>query len=81
MPSQEKAFAFRGHCGQIHNLLQQPVPFPYFHILNLMLVITLTIVAYILVPEGDWYLTVSARVALDQRPRSSPNPPHLVAPE
>lgn len=55
---QEKAFAFRGHCGQIHNLLQQPVPFPYFHILNLMLVITLTIVAYILVPEGDWYLTL-----------------------
>jgi len=55
---QEKAFAFRGHCGQITNLLKQPVPFPYFHVLNFMIVITLTIVAYVLVPMGKWYLTL-----------------------
>ena len=30
----EVAFKFRGHCGQILNLLKQPVPFPYFHLLN-----------------------------------------------
>ena len=30
------AFAMRGHCSQIVNLLKQPVPWPYFHILNLM---------------------------------------------
>jgi len=54
---QEKAFAFRGHCGQIVNLLKQPVPFPYFHILNLMIILNLTIVAYILVPEGKFFLT------------------------
>ncbi|KAL1506980.1 hypothetical protein AB1Y20_007844 [Prymnesium parvum] len=55
---QEKAFAFRGHCGQITNLLKQPVPFPYFHVLNLMIVVTLTLVAYMLVPMGIWPLTM-----------------------
>jgi len=55
---QEKAFAFRGHCGQITNLLKQPVPFPYFHVLNLMIVVTLTVVAYILLWMGKFYLTL-----------------------
>ena len=42
----EVAFAFRGHCGQIINLLKQPVPFPYFHLLNVMLFFQLNAVAY-----------------------------------
>ena len=29
MQFREVAFKFRGHCGQIINLLKQPVPFPY----------------------------------------------------
>jgi len=56
---QGKAFAFRGHCGQIVNLLKQPVPFPYFHLLSLMLILPLIIVGSILVPQGSWYLTLT----------------------
>lgn len=33
----EVVFKFRGHCGQIINLLKQPVPFPYFHLLNVIM--------------------------------------------
>ena len=40
------AFRFRGHCGQIVNLLRQPVPFPYFHVINFMLSVNLVLVAY-----------------------------------
>jgi predicted membrane chloride channel (bestrophin family) len=42
----EVAFSFRGHCGQIVNLLKQPVPFPYFHLLNIMLLVQLLLLAY-----------------------------------
>ena len=42
------AFEFRGHCGQIVNLLKQPVPFPYFHLLSVMLLIQLLLLAYTL---------------------------------
>jgi len=55
----ELAFAFRGHCGQITNWLKQPVPFPYFHVLTVLLVIDLMLISYALVNlEGTpWYLT------------------------
>ena len=43
----EVAFSFRGHCGQIINLLKQPVPFPYFHLLNLMLFAQLNLLAFV----------------------------------
>ena len=42
----EVAFKFRGHCGQIVNTLKQPVPFPYFHLLNVILLSQLLLVAY-----------------------------------
>ena len=45
----EAAFKFRGHCGQIAAMLKQPVPFPYFHLLNLMLVINLILLSYAIV--------------------------------
>ena len=41
-------FSFRGHCGQIVNLLKQPVPFPYFHLLNLMLLVQLVCLLVVL---------------------------------
>ena len=47
------AFEFRGHCGQIINLLKQPVPFPYFHLLSMMLLIQLLMVAYALACPTD----------------------------
>jgi len=42
------AFDFRNHCGQIINTLKQPVPFPYFHLLNVMLLVQLLALAYVL---------------------------------
>ena len=47
------AFSFRGHCGQIVNLLKQPVPFPYFHLLNVMLLVQLMALAYSLACLSD----------------------------
>ena len=38
------AFGFRGHASQISNLLAAPVPFPYFHVVKLLLVVTLAMV-------------------------------------
>jgi predicted membrane chloride channel (bestrophin family) len=51
------AFEIRGHMSQIINQLKQPVPWPYFHLLNLMVLVTLTLVAYGLVGYGDPILT------------------------
>jgi len=54
----ELAFTFRGHCGQISNWLKQPVPFPYFHVLTLLLVLDLLLISYGLVTLNfTWYLT------------------------
>jgi len=45
----DNAFRFRGHASQVSNLLAAPVPFPYFHVVKLMLVVTLTLVGWALV--------------------------------
>jgi len=42
----ELVFAFRGHCGQITNWLSQPVPFPYFHVLTVLLNMDLLLISY-----------------------------------
>jgi len=42
----ELAFTFRGHCGQITNWLNQPVPFPYFHVLTALLILDLLLISY-----------------------------------
>jgi len=56
----ELAFTFRGHCGQISNWLKQPVPFPYFHVLTLLLVLDLLLISYGLVTlDFTWYLTAA----------------------
>ena len=44
----EVAFKFRGHCGQIVNLLSQPIPFPYFHLLHVIMLCQLLLLAYTL---------------------------------
>eukprot|EP00322_Chrysochromulina_rotalis_P010403 CAMPEP_0115868434 /NCGR_PEP_ID=MMETSP0287-20121206/21294_1 /TAXON_ID=412157 /ORGANISM="Chrysochromulina rotalis, Strain UIO044" /LENGTH=441 /DNA_ID=CAMNT_0003323095 /DNA_START=55 /DNA_END=1380 /DNA_ORIENTATION=+ len=54
----EVAFKFRGHCGQIINLLKEPVPFPYFHLLNVMLMMQLSITAYALAVKVEWQFSV-----------------------
>lgn len=40
-----EGFAFRGHCGQITNWLRNPVPFPYFSFLYMLLLIDLVLVS------------------------------------
>jgi len=37
---------FRAHCGQTAALMAQPVPYPYFHLLKIMLFCSLTIMGY-----------------------------------
>jgi len=54
---EDKALKFRGHCSQIINQLKQPVPWPYFHILNLILTVALITLAYSLVSLGHIAVT------------------------
>lgn len=60
----EVAFKFRGHCGQIINLLKEPVPFPYFHLLNVMLVTQLSLTAYALAAKMEWIFGVIMMVVV-----------------
>ena len=43
---QNCAYEMRGHCSQIYATLRQPVPFAYFHLLNLMVIINLLLLSY-----------------------------------
>ena len=52
------AFELRGHCSQIVNLLKQPVPWAYFHLLNLMCFVVLFLLGYGLVGMAEWPVTV-----------------------
>jgi len=52
-PFQEQALALRGHCAAIRNTLKQPVPFPYYHTLVLMLLVNLLLYAYVLTNVGS----------------------------
>lgn len=52
-PMREVAFKMRGHMGQIINLLKQPVPFPYFHLLNCILLVQLLLISYALAGVGS----------------------------
>jgi len=54
---EDKALKFRGHTSQIINQLKQPVPWPYFHTLNLILFFTLVTMSYALVACGHIGLT------------------------
>jgi len=56
-PFQNQAFALRGQCSGIVNSLAQPVPFPYYHIVSLMLNVNLVMVGYALI-SFDTLLTV-----------------------
>jgi len=53
------ALDIRGHCGQITNWLKQPVPFPYFHFLMLLMCVDLSLISYAIVAiyEGHWIMT------------------------
>ena len=58
------AFEFRGHCGQITNWLKQPVPFPYFQFLTLLLIVDLVLIAYALtVMDLHWIVRGHSRAS------------------
>lgn len=56
----DAAFAFRGRCGQIVNTLKQPVPYPYFHLLNLILFVNLVLFGFSAVIMAWWPFTILA---------------------
>ena len=59
------AFQFRTHCGQITNWLRNPVPFPYFSFLHLLLAVDLVLVSLGLVTLNfGWNLTVLSYVSV-----------------
>ena len=40
-PFQAQALALRANCSDVVNLLAQPVPFPYYHVVSFMLCVNL----------------------------------------
>ena len=56
-PFQAQALALRGHCAEIVDQMTQPVPFPYYHTLTLMLSLNLLLIAYSLV-EFESVMTI-----------------------
>ena len=42
---EQQALALRGHCADIVNTMTQPIPFPYYHTLTLMLSLNLLLIA------------------------------------
>jgi len=54
----DHAFRFRTHCSMILNLLKLQVPFPYFHLLNMIMTINCLLVAYATVEIATWPLSV-----------------------
>jgi hypothetical protein len=53
------AMNLRSHMGTIWNMLKQPVPFAYFHLLVLLNSAVLGMLAYGMVGMGDWFVTLA----------------------
>ena len=51
-PFQAQALALRGNCADIVNAMTQPIPFPYFHTLTLMLSLNLVMCGYAMIEFG-----------------------------
>ncbi len=58
------AIGFRAHCSAIVNLLKQPVPWAYFHLLNLMTFLSLVLVGYCLVFLASWIVTIAVHAVI-----------------
>ena len=58
------ALDLRGNCSQITNLLKQPVPYAYFHLLNVGSVLTLSLIAYGFVGLASPYISIIAYMLL-----------------
>lgn len=56
---QAVAYDLRQHCSKIYSTLHQPVPFAYFHLLNLMVIVNLLLLAYGMAGLGPTPVTVA----------------------
>lgn len=56
----DEAEDIRMHCGQIANWRRMQVPFPYFHLLNLLVLFNLVMISYAAVPLTCWPLSLLA---------------------
>ena len=45
---EQAVLKFKGHCGASTHLLKMPVPFAYFHVLKLLLIVSLSLTSYAL---------------------------------
>lgn len=54
------ALALRFHYGQINNGRKLQVPFPYFHLVNMLIVFNLLMIAYAVVPLAAWPIGIIA---------------------
>jgi hypothetical protein len=56
------AFSFRTGAGFIVSQLAAPVPFPYFHVVKLLLLVTLTMTGYALLGllKGHFFFTLGS---------------------
>ena len=52
----DQALQFRSHAGFILNSLKLQVPFPYFHLVNLIMMWNCLLISYGLVPMATWPL-------------------------
>lgn len=52
------AVELRSHMGAINELQRMQVPFPYFHLINLILLANLVLVSYVTVPFASWPLSI-----------------------
>ena len=56
---QAVAYDLRKHCSEIYATLRQPVPFAYFHLLNLMVIVNLLLLAYGMAGLGPAPVTIA----------------------
>jgi len=54
----EQALAFRQHSGMILNTLKMQVPFPYFHLINFIMMTNCLLIAYATVPLAAWPISL-----------------------
>jgi len=56
-PFQGQILTLRGHCAEIVDQMTQPIPFPYYHTLTLMLSLNLLLIAYSMI-EFETIMTI-----------------------
>jgi len=63
---EQTVLKFKGHCGVATNLLKMPVPFAYFHVLKLLLMISLFMTSFALIEleHAQFFLSMAVFVVI-----------------